>query len=63
MLLLGLRDDKRNQRPLTPAAQAEQEHRKRVLHELNSLISGAAAAPDEAVEEVVTNTEWFSSSS
>ncbi|KAG2550320.1 transcription factor MYC2-like [Panicum virgatum] len=55
----GCDDDKRKQRPLTPAAQAEQEHRKRVLRELNSLISGAAAAPDEAVEEEVTDTEWF----
>ncbi|XP_062205014.1 transcription factor MYC2-like [Phragmites australis] len=52
-------DDKRKQMPITPAAQAEQEHRKRVLRELNSLISGAAAAPDEAVEEEVTDTEWF----
>jgi len=55
----GCDDDKCKQRPLTPAAQAEQEHRKRVLRELNSLISGAAAAPDEAVEEEVTDTEWF----
>ncbi|XP_062201092.1 transcription factor MYC2-like [Phragmites australis] len=55
----GCDDDKRKQRPLTPAAQAEQEHRKRVLRELNSLISGAAPAPDEAVEEEVTDTEWF----
>jgi transcription factor MYC2 len=55
----GCDDDKRKQKPLTPAAQAEQEHRKRVLRELNSLISGAAAAPDEAVEEEVTDTEWF----
>jgi transcription factor MYC2 len=55
----GCDEDKRKQRPLTPQAQAEQEHRKRVLRELNSLISGAAAAPDEAVEEEVTDTEWF----
>ncbi|RCV43646.1 hypothetical protein SETIT_9G310400v2 [Setaria italica] len=55
----GCDEDKRKQKPLTPAAQAEQEHRKRVLRELNSLISGAAAAPDEAVEEEVTDTEWF----
>jgi transcription factor MYC2 len=59
----GCDDDKRRHRtPLTPAAQAEQEHRKRVLRELNSLISGgasAAPAPDDAVEEEVTDTEWF----
>ncbi|KAF5734292.1 Transcription factor [Tripterygium wilfordii] len=34
----------------------EQEHRKRVLRELNSLISGVA---DDAVDEEVTDTEWF----
>ncbi|KAF6995140.1 hypothetical protein CFC21_011693 [Triticum aestivum] len=51
--------DKRRQQP-TPASAAEQEHRKRVLRELNSLIAGGgAAAPDEAVEEEVTDTEWF----
>ncbi|KAL6641506.1 hypothetical protein ACP70R_019687 [Stipagrostis hirtigluma subsp. patula] len=55
----GCEDDKRKPRPVTPASQAEQEHRKRVLRELNSLISGSAAAPDEAVEEEVTDTEWF----
>ncbi|KAK9716209.1 hypothetical protein RND81_06G218600 [Saponaria officinalis] len=39
---------------------AEQEHRKRVLRELNSLISGAPAADDGAtVDEDVTDTEWF----
>ncbi|KAJ4847818.1 hypothetical protein Tsubulata_011769 [Turnera subulata] len=39
---------------------AEQEHRKKVLRELNSLISGAAAvAADDAVDEEVTDTEWF----
>nr|QNT13142.1 MYC2a transcription factor [Tripterygium wilfordii] len=35
---------------------AEQEHRKKVLRELNSLISGVA---DDAVDEEVTDTEWF----
>ncbi|XP_039015005.1 transcription factor MYC2-like isoform X2 [Hibiscus syriacus] len=35
---------------------AEQEHRKRVLRELNSLISGST---DGAVDEEVTDTEWF----
>uniref|UniRef100_A0ACD5THU8 Uncharacterized protein n=1 Tax=Avena sativa TaxID=4498 RepID=A0ACD5THU8_AVESA len=48
--------DKRRQ----PASAADQEHRKRVLRELNALIAGAgAAAPDEVVDEEVTDTEWF----
>ncbi|KAM7525424.1 hypothetical protein LguiA_015326 [Lonicera macranthoides] len=38
---------------------AEQEHRKKVLRELNSLISGSHASPDDAVDEEVTDTEWF----
>ncbi|OMO77297.1 hypothetical protein CCACVL1_15107 [Corchorus capsularis] len=38
---------------------AEQEHRKKVLRELNSLISGSAAPNDDAVDEEVTDTEWF----
>ncbi|KAE8678502.1 Transcription factor MYC4 [Hibiscus syriacus] len=38
---------------------AEQEHRKKVLRELNSLISGSAAPSDDAVDEEVTDTEWF----
>ncbi|KAF8032570.1 hypothetical protein BT93_D1471 [Corymbia citriodora subsp. variegata] len=43
----------------TACSPAEQEHRKRVLRELNSLISGGAAATDDAIEEEVTDTEWF----
>lgn len=39
---------------------AEQEHRKKVLRELNSLISGSTSSPtDDAVDEEVTDTEWF----
>nr|POE81107.1 transcription factor myc2 [Quercus suber] len=39
---------------------AEQEHRKKVLRELNSLISGSAnPATDDAIDEEVTDTEWF----
>ncbi|XP_010275210.1 PREDICTED: transcription factor MYC2-like [Nelumbo nucifera] len=38
---------------------AEQEHRKKVLRELNSLISGVPASADEPVDEEVTDTEWF----
>lgn len=37
----------------------EQEHRKKVLRELNSLISGSQVSPDDAVDEEVTDTEWF----
>ncbi|XP_010933462.1 transcription factor MYC2 [Elaeis guineensis] len=55
----GCEEDKRKQK--ANASAEEQEHRKRVLRELNSLISGGAAgsSPDEAVEEEVTDTEWF----
>lgn len=38
---------------------SEQEHRKKVLRELNSLISGPQAVADDAVDEEVTDTEWF----
>ncbi|KAG4156389.1 hypothetical protein ERO13_D03G171500v2 [Gossypium hirsutum] len=38
---------------------AEQQHRKKVLRELNSLISGSTANTDDAVDEEVTDTEWF----
>ncbi|XP_057745861.1 transcription factor MYC2-like [Arachis stenosperma] len=37
----------------------QQQHRKKVLRELNSLISGPSASGDEAVDEEVTDTEWF----
>ncbi|CAH8357484.1 unnamed protein product, partial [Eruca vesicaria subsp. sativa] len=38
---------------------ADQEYRKKVLRELNSLISGGGGATDDAVDEEVTDTEWF----
>ncbi|KAJ8774485.1 hypothetical protein K2173_016931 [Erythroxylum novogranatense] len=39
---------------------AEQEHRRNVLRELNALISGSnATSTDYAVDEEVTDTEWF----
>ncbi|CAN1772638.1 Transcription factor MYC2 [Linum perenne] len=38
---------------------AEQEHRKKVIRELNSLIDGPNSASDDAVDEEVTDTEWF----
>jgi len=37
---------------------AEQDHRKKVLRELNSLISGPSASADD-VDEEVSDTEWF----
>ncbi|KAK6146440.1 hypothetical protein DH2020_020309 [Rehmannia glutinosa] len=43
----------------TASSPAEQEHRKRVLRELNSLIAGPQAIADDAVDEEVTDTEWF----
>ncbi|XP_075486623.1 transcription factor MYC2-like [Primulina tabacum] len=43
----------------TLSSPAEQEHRKKVIKELNSLISGSQASPDDAVDEEVTDTEWF----
>nr|WAK86097.1 transcription factor bHLH51 [Nothapodytes nimmoniana] len=42
-----------------PTSQAEQEHRKKVLRELNSLISSSQSTADDAVDEEVTDTEWF----
>ncbi|KAF2316124.1 hypothetical protein GH714_041324 [Hevea brasiliensis] len=38
---------------------ADQEHRKKVLRELNSLISGSTTVTDDAIDEEVTDTEWF----
>ncbi|WOL09533.1 hypothetical protein Cni_G18286 [Canna indica] len=56
----GCEENKRKQRGATAASAAEQEYRKRVLRELNSLISGGGpSASDEAVDEEVTDTEWF----
>ncbi|EPS71023.1 hypothetical protein M569_03732, partial [Genlisea aurea] len=45
----------------TTSSPSEQEHRKKVLRELNSLVSGTPAhsSLDEFVEEDVTDTEWF----
>lgn len=53
----GSEGDKRKGKSSASSA-ADQEHRKRVLRELNSLISGGPP-PDEAVEEEVSDTEWF----
>ncbi|KAK6162165.1 hypothetical protein DH2020_002006 [Rehmannia glutinosa] len=43
----------------TASSPSEQEHRKKVLRELNSLISGSQATVDDSVDEEVTDTEWF----
>ncbi|KAL2901396.1 Transcription factor MYC2 [Bienertia sinuspersici] len=60
----GERQDKPNPPPSIPPPTkdfAEQEHRKRVLRELNSLISGVPPPENDSpsVEEEVTDTEWF----
>lgn len=52
-------EDKGKGKLKTATSAAEQEHRKKVLRELNSLISGAAVHADESVDEEVTDTEWF----
>ncbi|KAM3322298.1 transcription factor MYC2 [Capsicum chacoense] len=55
-------EEDKNKRKLSvssPAYIAEQEHRKKVLRELNSLISGTQTGTDDAVDEEVTDTEWF----
>ncbi|KAF8412562.1 hypothetical protein HHK36_000530 [Tetracentron sinense] len=44
---------------ITSSSAAEQDHRKKVLRELSSLISGVRASADDAVDEEVTDTEWF----
>ncbi|KAG2304304.1 hypothetical protein Bca4012_063218 [Brassica carinata] len=51
---------KPRQRSTSPpfSTPADQEYRKKVLRELNSLISGGAVS-DDAVDEEVTDTEWF----
>lgn len=41
------------------ASSAEQEHRKRILRELNSLIASNQGSVDDAVDDEVTDTEWF----
>ncbi|KAK9275463.1 hypothetical protein L1049_022730 [Liquidambar formosana] len=53
-------EENKGKRKVTSASSvAEQEHRKKVLRELNSLISGPSATADDAVDEEVTDTEWF----
>ncbi|KAF8379076.1 hypothetical protein HHK36_028503 [Tetracentron sinense] len=51
-------EDKTN-RKMTPTSAADQEQRKKVLRELNSLISGVPASADDSIDEEVTDTEWL----
>ncbi|XP_039120846.1 LOW QUALITY PROTEIN: transcription factor MYC2-like, partial [Dioscorea cayenensis subsp. rotundata] len=56
----GCEEDRQKRTLGNAASAAEQEHRKRVLRELNSLVAGGgSSSPDEVVEEEVTDTEWF----
>ncbi|KAI3787508.1 hypothetical protein L1987_42028 [Smallanthus sonchifolius] len=50
-----------NKPKTTPSAAslAEQQYRRKVLRELNSLISGTKSPENDAVDEEVTDTEWF----
>jgi len=52
-------EDKGKRKLNASTSAAEQEHRKKVLRELNSMISGSSAPTDDAVDEEVTDTEWF----
>lgn len=54
-------EDKRRRSAATSAGSAAvQEHRKQVLRHLNSIISGGSSVPsDDAIDEEVTDTEWF----
>ncbi|CAH9134243.1 unnamed protein product [Cuscuta epithymum] len=51
-------EEDRARRRRTATSPSEQAHRKRVLRDLNSLISGPGSA-DDSVDEEVTDTEWF----
>ncbi|KAK6947422.1 Transcription factor MYC/MYB N-terminal [Dillenia turbinata] len=52
-------EEDKGKKKMTPSSAAEQEHRKKVLRELNSLIAGPSATENETVDEEVTDTEWF----
>ncbi|GMI71759.1 JASMONATE INSENSITIVE 1 [Hibiscus trionum] len=55
----GEEDKGKGKSKVSSSSAAEQEHRKKVLRELNSLISGSAVTVDDVVDEEVTDTEWF----
>nr|XP_043639955.1 transcription factor MYC2-like [Erigeron canadensis] len=44
---------------LSQTSLAEQQYRKKVLRELNSMISGTQVPENDSVDEEVTDTEWF----
>ncbi|XP_050232406.1 transcription factor MYC2 [Mercurialis annua] len=52
-------EDKTKAKSKNSGSISEQQHRKKVLRELNSLISGSTTITDEQVDEEVTDTEWF----
>ncbi|URD92063.1 hypothetical protein MUK42_32660 [Musa troglodytarum] len=53
----GGEEDKRKPAGVGVSSTAEQEHRKRVLRELNALISDGGG--EDAADEEVSDTEWF----
>ncbi|KAJ6415559.1 hypothetical protein OIU84_004372 [Salix udensis] len=55
----GEEDKGKGRKKNSASSAAEQEHRKKVLRELNSLIAGPNSVTDDAVDEEVTDTEWF----
>ncbi|KAK8599750.1 hypothetical protein V6N13_060427 [Hibiscus sabdariffa] len=55
----GEEDKGKGKSKVSSSSAAEQEHRKNVLKELNSLISGSTVTADDTVDEEVTDTEWF----
>ncbi|CAN8245830.1 unnamed protein product [Cochlearia groenlandica] len=55
----GEEDKEKKKKELKNSNPAEQEHRKRVIRELNSLISGGIGLSDESNDEEVTDSEWF----
>ncbi|KAH8513907.1 hypothetical protein Peur_057580 [Populus x canadensis] len=56
---IGEEDKGKGRMKNSASSAAEQEHRKKVLRELNSLIAGPSSVTDDAVDEEVTDTEWF----
>lgn len=52
-------EDKTKAKKSKVTSPAEQEHRRKVLRELNSLISGNPVTEESPVDEEVTDTEWF----
>ncbi|XP_047341048.1 transcription factor MYC2-like [Impatiens glandulifera] len=52
-------EDKGKRKSVAFSSPEDQEHRKKVLRDLNSLISGGSSSADEAIDEEVTDTEWF----